>query len=332
MGNARARVLPPEVIDKAIHWYVRLASGQPDHQQQDAFAQWQRADPDHAEAWRRIEALRGSMTDRLASIPSNVSREVLGSANASPQRRHALKVLLWGGTGLAGSCLLSGPLGLSRQWHIATADLRTQVGEQKRLTLPDGTVLRLNTASAVDVRFDQATRRIILHEGEVDIVTAPDALGRRFVVEMPSATLVPIGTRFGVRLSDGGVLLTVQEGAVDLTRETTSSLRVPAGYQVFFDHQHSGRLTPLDESAVAWTAGLIRANRMTLHDFLAELSRYRRGWIRCEASVAQLRLTALYTLVGADPVNAILDTLPQVLQVSIRRVSPWLILVGPAKH
>lgn len=331
MADFRPRPLPSSAIDGAIRWYVRLSSGQPNPSQEDAFAHWQQADPNHAEAWRRIEALRGSMTERLAPIPGAVSREVLGSANAH-HRRRALKVLIFGGTGLGGGYFLREPLGLSRQWHITTADIRTKVGEQRRLTLPDGTVLRLNTASAVDVRFNPTLRRVILREGELDITTAPDVLGRRFLVEVPSAKLMPVGTRFGVRLSDTGTLLTVQEGAVDLTRRIAPALRVYAGSQIFFDCLSAGKPVPLDDSAVAWTDGLIRADRMSLGNFLAELSRYRRGWIRCEASVAQFRLTALYSLVGADPVIAILDTLPQVLPVSIRRVSPWLILVGPAKR
>ncbi|WP_232782282.1 FecR domain-containing protein [Xanthomonas citri] len=243
-----------------------------------------------------------------------------------------MKVLIFGGTGLGGGYFLREPLGLSRQWHIAAADIRTKVGEQRRLTLPDGTVLRLNTASSVDVRFDSTLRRVILREGELEITTAPDVLGRRFLVEVPSARLMPVGTRFGVRLSDAGTLLTVQEGAVDLTRRMAPALRVYAESQIFFNDQGDGKPMPLDDSAVAWADGLIRADRMFLGNFLAELSRYWRGWIRCETSVAQFRLTALYTLVDTDPVNAILDTLPQVLPVSIRRVSPWLTLVGPAKR
>ncbi|WP_440862721.1 FecR domain-containing protein [Symbiopectobacterium purcellii] len=46
------------------------------------------------------------------------------------------------------------------------ADQRTAIGEIRRLTLDDGSVLTLNTDSAVNLRFDTRQRTVELVQGE----------------------------------------------------------------------------------------------------------------------------------------------------------------------
>lgn len=323
--------MPASAIDGAILWYVRLAANPSDDAQESAFTDWHRADPNHAEAWQRVEALRGKMVRTLSAVPSPVARDVLGACLPSSGRRRMLKTLAWAGTGSAGLWLLREPLGISQQWQIATADLRTPTGQRRSVNLPDGSLLHMNTASAVDLRFDQDLRLLILRQGDIEITTAPDLRMRPFVVQVPDARLTPVGTRFGVSLRKTDTLLTVSQGAVDLSwRKDPGPLRVPAGRQVRFDSVSVDAVEALDDSAIAWTDGQIRANRMLLGDFLAELARYQPGWLRCDPSIATLRITAIHALEGPDSVRAVLETLPRTLPVRVRHVSPWLTLVGPS--
>ncbi len=55
--------------------------------------------------------------------------------------------------------------------HYWLADQRTATGEQRTLTLADGTLINLNTHSAMDVRFDEKRRLIVLQEGEILVET-----------------------------------------------------------------------------------------------------------------------------------------------------------------
>ncbi len=54
------------------------------------------------------------------------------------------------------------------------ADYRTATGEIKPIVLSDGTQLVLNTASAVDVHYDDRQRLIRLHAGEISLITGRD--------------------------------------------------------------------------------------------------------------------------------------------------------------
>lgn len=84
-------------------------------------------------------------------------------------------------------------------WQRLLADASTATGEQCVLHLADGTVVVLNTDSAVSFDLAEAQRLIVLQGGEMHITTGPDAEvlartgGKRlFRVHTPFGT----GTRY----------------------------------------------------------------------------------------------------------------------------------------
>ncbi|WP_313389769.1 FecR family protein, partial [Achromobacter aegrifaciens] len=52
-------------------------------------------------------------------------------------------------------------------WQSWTADYATSSGERRQFQLPDGSVLALNTASAVDLDYSAEQRLVLLREGEI---------------------------------------------------------------------------------------------------------------------------------------------------------------------
>ena len=64
---------------------------------------------------------------------------------------------------------------------------------------------------------------------------------------------------------------------------------------------------------------------MRLGHFIAELSRYRPGLLRCASEVAELRISGVYPLADSD---AVLDALTQSLPVSINRRSRYWVTVS----
>ncbi|MBW6154852.1 FecR domain-containing protein, partial [Pseudomonas aeruginosa] len=78
-----------------------------------------------------------------------------------------------------------------RDW---LADQRTGVGEQRRLTLPDGSLLTLNTDSAVDLAFDASQRLVRLLRGEIFVDSRADP--RPFRVATAEARLHAGAARF----------------------------------------------------------------------------------------------------------------------------------------
>ena len=79
------------------------------------------------------------------------------------------------GTGLASIALVCGLALFAGEryvpFHYWLADQRTATGEQRTLKLADGTQINLNTHSAIDVRFDEKRRLIVLQEGEILVET-----------------------------------------------------------------------------------------------------------------------------------------------------------------
>lgn len=100
----------------------------------------------------------------------------------------------------------------------------TAVGEQRTVTLADGSSILLNTNSEVVVDFSRAFRDIRLTRGEVEFNVArnPDAA---FRVYAGNERVEAIGTAFTVYMQDAKIDVTVTEGQVTLA---TLSERPPA--------------------------------------------------------------------------------------------------------
>lgn len=332
------RPVDEHIVEEAVAWYVRRASGERLPEAEAAFAAWHVAHPDHARAWQRLQALGGRLRDSTGHVPAPMARATLAQAAALPRRR-LLKTLAWAGIGGSALYLLRNEVAWHDPLARTLADARTATGERRALVLADGTRLLLNTATAVDIRFDAQRRLIALHAGEIQVATAPDAAGRPFLVGTREGMLTPVGTRFTVRrdaLSDdaqGFTRLAVEQGAVEIRVASAASgapVRVLAGEQARFTRSGVDARLPLDEAAQAWTEGKLVAERMRLADLLAELDRYRSGRLRCDPAVADLRVTGVWPLAGAEATDRVLASLEKTLPVKVSQFTRYWVSVGPA--
>ncbi len=201
---------------------------------------------------------------------------------------------------------------------------RTATGEQRTLHLADGTVIQLNTHSALDVRFDEKTRRVVLRDGEILIQTGHgDA--RPFIVETDDGRMRALGTRFLVKREDQGTRLSVLQSAVAARPEQRSDEQIlHEGQQALIQHDRLGPLQPLAPGADAWTRGMLVVDNVRLADMLDELGRYRRGHLGVDPKVANLRITGSFPLHDTDlALSALLPTLP----VQIERHTQWWVTV-----
>ncbi|MNE16899.1 fec operon regulator FecR [compost metagenome] len=70
----------------------------------------------------------------------------------------------------------------------------------------------------------------------------------------------------------------------------------------------------------AWAEGLIVTRDMRLGDFLAEVGRYRHGYVSCADDIADLRLSGVFRLEDTDK---LLQLLPQTLPVKVSYRTRW---------
>ena len=282
--------LQARVLDEAAEWLMRLHDSGATAADRAAWERWRQADPEHARAWARAELLLG----KLGGLPPALALPALDRPARSRRRAVArLAALL----ALAPTGWMAWRMAQDQGW---TADLRTATGERRTEQLADGSQVMLDTASAVDVRFDAAWRLLTLRHGAISVETANDVAtpARPFAVDTSLGRLRALGTRFAVRTDAGGVRLAVAEGAVQVTLHGAASaaLVVPAGHQTVLTGRGVQPPQPLQPEAMAWTHGMLMADAMPLADFCAELSRYRSGLLHCAPEVRGLRVSGAFPL------------------------------------
>lgn len=299
------------ILTQAVDWYVRLHESTVSDSTRDAWQAWLAADSRHAQAWQRIEQLQ----QRLGEAPPGLAATTLEQARQ--QRRAALKMLVMllgvGAVGWQGYRL--------SPWQ---ADYATRVGERRRLTLADGSRLDLNTNTRVDIRFDAGQRLIHLRQGEILVETAKDS--RPLSVQTDEGRLLALGTRFVVRQGDGLTQVTVEAHAVEARPRLAMGppVRVDAGQALSFSADTLGVLGAMPANASAWTQGMLVAVDWRLQDLLAELSRYRQGYLGCTPEVAELRLSGAFNL---DDSDAALANLQDSLPVRVRQLTRYWVWV-----
>ncbi|MBO1013165.1 FecR domain-containing protein [Achromobacter sp. SD115] len=320
-----AGTVDPKIVRQAADWWSRLREDATDEDRR-RFENWRRAQPAHELAWQRLNALTRDVAAGVAGAGGEVAARTLRQAPLIQSRRNAIRWMVSAaGLGLGG-------WGVSQSGAVRalSADMRTGTGERRAVTLPDGTLLELNTASAVDLRYTASRRELVLLEGEIQVTTGRDPLGRPFTVRTRAGVLTPVGTRFLVRgLEDGRMRIAVLEGAVDVRGldPNDAPRRVPAGGQAEFSAAGGFAAGPLEAASSAWLDGMLIADEMPLSDFLHELGRYRPGRLSCSGEAAGLRVVGAFPLADSDQVLAMLQ---EVLPVRVRRYTRYWVTVGLA--
>lgn len=308
------------IVEQAIAWRVRLASGTCAADEMAACQYWRAQHPDNELAWQRLDALGG----RFAAIPSGIGHATLDGARHDPQRRRALKALAVlvaaGGAGV----LATHNTGV-QPW---LADLRTGVGERRKITLPDGGSLHLNASTSVDIQYTSEQRLIRLYQGEIFVETATDSQRRLFWVNTSQGRLRALGTRFLVRERGELCDLAVYAGAVEVHPGNGSSASVVnQGWQTRFGVDGVQPPQAVDNERSSWTDGVLVARQMRLADFTEEFDRQRPGVLRCDPAVAELRISGVFPL---DDSERALQAVARTLPVKVNYRTRWWVTLAPA--
>ncbi|MGZ0705608.1 FecR domain-containing protein [Pseudomonas sp. L5B5] len=303
-----------QVAEQAVHWLIEMQDGPLSPRQQQAWQQWHDAHGEHQRAWAHIQRVN----QRLRSLSSPLAHAALNAPTASG-RRQVLKLLLVLGAG-------SAAWGLREHNPLPPllADYSSALGQRRKLQLSDGSLLQLNTSSAVDVRFDSQQRLIRLLEGEIMLSAGKDP--RPLLVHSAQGQVRTASGHLNLRQFKGHSQLAVYSGSasVESATHTVAPPRVEAGQQLDFRSNGWDAPRPLDAGSGAWSEGMLVVAHMRLADFLDELGRYRRGRLNCDTQVADLLISGSYPL---DDSERILDLLQVSLPVRVRRFTRYWVNV-----
>jgi transmembrane sensor len=308
------------MISQAAHWLAVLQGEDVSHADRKAFHSWRHADPRHHLAVARMEALMGAFDD-LPSVPSRKAlSRTFTPAPASFFRPGFQAIALVG-------VLACGWFGVE-QAPVWLADQRTHIGERREISLSDGSQLRLNSDSALDVEFDERQRLIDLRKGEIWVEVAKDQ-HRPFVVRTDQGTITALGTRFVVRkAADGAVQVSVLESAIAAKAQRSGDVKVATGEQATLK---DGLVqTPQvfgNQDPAAWTRGVLKVDDQPLSDVLQALAVYRHGVLQFdEQALAGLRVSGLFRL---DDTDAALATLADNLPIKVEHYTDLFVMITP---
>lgn len=318
---ARRADSDPDLLEEAADWVATLNYGRPTEADRLAFEAWRRCSPAHDRAWREV----CTVLQAFSPVPAGTGRQTLAAMDRRRRRRRLLRDLSVLTVAVPAVWLASREL----PWPRWTADLATGIGEQRRVVLPDGSEVVLDTASAVDLDFSADARRLCLRQGKVMVtaVTDPTEAARPFIVETGEAVLTTRQARFVVEdARDRAAEAVVLDREVRISPREGPARVVTAPASARFDRSAVDASRPLQRDAALWAQGLLLAIDQPLGEVLAALARYRPGVLRWDPAVAQVRVSGSIALTDTD---ASLDLLARSLPIRVVRRTRYWVTVLP---
>ena len=303
--------------DEAAEWLVRLRESPGDRDTAARFAAWRAAAPVHEAAWAEISQAFDLLGEPLA-------RPLQTASMSLPGRRLAPR-LLAAGAGIALAAFVA-VLFLPGWMLRLEADFATVAGEWREVRLADGSSVELAPLSGIDVSLKDGRRDVRLLAGQAFFRVTPDS-ERPFQVEAKDVRATVLGTAFEVRLDGTGVAVAVAEGRVRVDRGALSRVLV-AGRWIQVDAEGGLRDGIRSESEIGlWRHGEIVAHDQPIATVVNELRPYFNGVIVIASdAVARRRVTGVYRL--REPVEALRALARAHGDISVTRVSPWLVIVS----
>lgn len=335
---------PPQLRKQALDWMVRRNDAGWTAKDEALFQHWLSADSRHAQMyaqcdghWAQLDAmpadLVAGMRRKLETDKAQQAREM----NTKPHRAQASRrhFLFWPATSALTMAAIGG-VGYMAWQHLQAQSLsvlayHTDRGQQQSIVLTDGSRVRLDTATRLEVRMFRQHREVRLLDGQAMFEVQHD--GRPFHVLAAGHRVTVVGTRFSVRYTpdipgNDGVQVAVEEGKVRVaalhgteldggTYDLMAGQLLTAGEQLQADGRGgAGDIVGVPADGFAsWREQRVSFVDAPLSQALAELERYRpTGLVVRDAKVAALRLSGTF-----DPmmVGALHKALPRVLPVRL---------------
>ena len=207
------------IEQEAREWLIRLDSDtEPSAEEVRALRAWVARSPAHRQELLRISAF---WNDANILTELSIPLETTTQSIASRLRRFFAPLMSVNRySALAASLLLAVTIGAVSLVVMQPSDATngiyvTAIGDIQERKLVDGSILKINTDSQVQVDYSDNVRKIRLLRGEAHFQVSHNA-NWPFEVYAGTRMVKAIGTAFSVQLSNDSVQVTVSEGRVDI--------------------------------------------------------------------------------------------------------------------
>jgi transmembrane sensor len=296
--------------DQALTWVVRLTSGESSVEDHARFREWRNQSPAHGEALIRARTLWQTIG---SALPESERRQT--QRNRTLRR---LRVSL-----PIAACLLIGLYASQRIQNTWRFDQVTAPGEQRVLTLSDGSRVTMGGDSALNIDFRRGLRQVNLARGEALFAVRHDSR-TPFVVHAGDADFRDVGTVFGVFHGGASARVVVAQGEVEALSGDQHAF-VHAGQAVALTQRSLAQVQAVDSlNELAWTRGRLIVIDRPLSEIIATLGPHYRGHILLlRGSIGRQRLSASIEL---NHIEEWLDALKETSGVRITRVGNYTFL------
>jgi transmembrane sensor len=325
---------------QAAAWVARLHGPNRTEEVEAGLRRWLAESPEHAAAfelltdtWEKSARLRRRPIERVASWEKVGFRVSFSRAAVATLAVATLAVF---GT----------------IYYLHSDAVVTAIGEQRTLTLEDGTRVYLNTNSRAVVHYDKKLRQVNLELGEAlfEVAKRPEW---PFVVTAGDRQVTALGTAFIVRRDEKDLAVTLVEGRVTVSpvkyvstdipkRQGEGASTVPQRTPVpeaaaVITLSPGQRLTlassappkvdrPPLERVTAWQRGQVAFDNTPLADAVAEMNRYSTVRLKVEnPSAAAMRVSGIFR--AGDSAN-FAQAVGKTYRLQVRDEADELILAG----
>lgn len=262
---------------EALDWFVRLQASSGDPATSRAFRTWLAGDPRRAAAFEKVTEVWGA--PEFLQATKNVAE---ATGFVAPRKKSRRRSLAKKATAVATAVVVA--FGLAKAPDLALrlrADYVTTAGEQRVVTLPDGSRVTLNTESAIALDFVKGQRDVRILQGEA-YFDVRSGLPVPFRVAGHFGDVEVRGTAFSVKLDDREDNVVLSRGSVDVASRTEPKEHalLSPGEMVSVTATSISPITKIDmERSLAWLEGRIIFDDQLLGDVLNDLRRYYSGRI-----------------------------------------------------
>lgn len=311
--------IPQEIAERAAEWLMEMREPDIADSERAAFSEWLRASPMHVQAYLETASLWGDVSQVDKSMDFGIEQALRagGAANVIPfetnvapvAAREQVSASKRSRLAIAAAVLLALATGAGTWWHrTRLPTYSTDIGEQRVITLDDGSIVRLNARSAVRVNVTEHERNVELIAGQALFEVAKDP-ARPFIVESDDIAVRAVGTQFDVYRKDSGTIVTVVEGKVSVLRAAASTATLldaslnPAD-GIFLSAGQQATITASAvklheraniDAATRWLQQELIFTDEPLSSVVEEFNRYSRKRIRVDdPMLAQFKINAVF--------------------------------------
>jgi transmembrane sensor len=274
---------------EAAAWLARLRSEERTIEDERGFRAWLAESEDHRAAFEASNAVfeMAGAADLRALRPVEPVRIT---------RRHALRA----GIGFAAASMAGMVIYLRSGTTYAT-----DVGEQHKVSLEDGTLVSLDTDTEIRVSMSDERRRVRLRRGRAHFDVADDPT-RPFQVIAGDQWVTTSKAHFDVSREGMLVSVLLEEGSAQVVAEDAGEGRVvprllaPGQRMVLAQDRVVRDERPVMAQAIAWRHGRLAFFEEPLSEAVSQMNRYtRRPIVILDPEIAQMPISGNYSV--GDP-------------------------------